>query len=355
MRFVDSIQLVSTAGNVWRILLKMLVLKRQTGPPHVLFVRFKSIGDIIFTLPAVWQVRDNFPDAKIVFLTSRENAGLLQGFRAVDEIIEVDRGLYRRSNPWKILCATAGLVRRLRRGKFSLAVDLQGYVETAALTWCSGAPQRWGSVYNKGRRWAYTQGVTRDYGLHPIDWNLFLLRECGLQTKTIRNEFALPEDALRSARDFFAANRLLPDKPTLFIQPFTSTPGKNWPLAGYLAVAEHWRGRGRQVMFGGGPDESAALEPARAAGFAVSAGVPLLVSAGLMKLSTLVLGGDTGMPHLALALGRRVIVIMKSNRPGSCVPFQHPEWTVTPEKQHPVASIPVAAVTAACAKSWPEF
>src|SRR5271169_4953913 len=98
---------------------------------NILLIRLKSIGDVIFTLPAVWQVRESFPDAKIVFLTSRENAGLLRGFRAVDEIIEVDRGLYRQGNPWKILRATVGLIRRLRSENFSLAVDLQGYVETA--------------------------------------------------------------------------------------------------------------------------------------------------------------------------------------------------------------------------------
>jgi ADP-heptose:LPS heptosyltransferase len=160
---------------------------------------------------------------------------------------------------------------------------------------------------------------------------------------------------VQSARQFFAANQLLPDKPTLFIQPFTSSPKKNWPLAGYLAVAEHWRGRGRQVLFGGGPGEREALEPARVAGFAVSAGVPLLVSAGLMQLSTFVLGGDTGMPHLALALGRRIVVIMNSNQPGSCIPFQHPEWTVTPEKRQPLASISVEAVNAACAKVWSDL
>src|SRR5277367_4875913 len=207
-------------------------------PASILLIRFKSIGDVIFTLPAVWQIRDSFPDAKIVFLTSRENAGLLRGFPAVDEIIEVDRELYRRGNPWKIFCATAGLIRRLRREKFSLAVDLQGYVETAALTWCSGAPQPWGSVYNKGRHWAYTHGVTRNYGLHPIDWNLFILRQCGLEAKTIRNEYVLPDEALQSAQNFFAANQLQPVKRTLFIQPFTSSPGKNWPLAGYLTVAQ---------------------------------------------------------------------------------------------------------------------
>jgi ADP-heptose:LPS heptosyltransferase len=45
-------------------------------------IRLKSIGDILFTLPAVNVIRENFPSAKIAFLTSKENAPLLQGFRA---------------------------------------------------------------------------------------------------------------------------------------------------------------------------------------------------------------------------------------------------------------------------------
>lgn len=302
----------------------------RARPPRVLLVKFKCIGDLIFTLPAVWRIRECFPDAKISFLVSRENAALLQGFPPVDEVIEIDRQLYRQGNPLKILEATAKLVWRLRRANYSLAVDLQGYVETAVLTWCSGAPHRWGCVYNKGRRWAYTRAANRDYGMHPIDWNLSLLQQCGLEAQTIRNEFILPESSLASAREFFAANKLSPDRRTLFIQPFTSSEGKNWPLERFVATAKHWRARGFQVLFGGGPGEDAALAPARSAGFAVSAGAPLLLSAGLMKLSTLVLGGDTGMPHLAVALGKRVLVIMHSTLPGSCVPHQHPEWAITP-------------------------
>ena len=82
------------------------------------------------------------------------------------------------------------------------------------------------------------------------------------------------------------------------------------------------------MFLGGGPGDRAALEPARAAGFTVSAGVPLLVTGGLMQLSTLVLGGDTGMPHLAVAQGKRVLMLLHQDTPGSPVPFQHSDWVV---------------------------
>ena len=321
---------------------------------NILLIRLKSIGDVLFTLPAVHVVRGNFPGAKITFLTSKENAPLLEGFREVDEVITMDRASLRSGNPKAILLEAFSLFRRLRSGKFSLVVDFQGYGETAWLAWLSGAPQRWGSVYNAGRRWAYTRGVTRNERIHPADWNLSLLQQCGLRIGEIHNEFVLPGDALAEVRQFFAAHNLDATKPTLFLQPFTSSPHKNWPLENFLALAERWRARETQVIFGGGPAERAALEPARAAGFPVAAGAPLLVTAGLMKLSTLIVGADTGLLHVAVAMGRRVVMLMGTNAPGSTHPFQHADWTVTPPAGKTVFEIPTAAVIEACARVFSE-
>ena len=174
---------------------------------NILLIRLKSIGDILFMLPAVHAVRENFPGAKITFLTSRENAPLLQGFREVDEVITLDRARFQSGNPRTILAEAFSLFRRLRGGKFSLVVDFQGYGETAWLAWLSGAPQRWGSVYGPGRRWAYTRGVTRDDRLHHVDRTSPCCEQCGLHPGEIRNEFVLPDDALNEARRFFAGAR----------------------------------------------------------------------------------------------------------------------------------------------------
>ena len=83
-------------------------------------------------------------------------------------------------------------------------MDFQGYGETAWLSWWSGAPARWGSVYSGGREWLYTRGIRRNEQIHLADWNLSLLRQCGLRAGEINNEFAMPADALAEARKFFA-------------------------------------------------------------------------------------------------------------------------------------------------------
>ncbi len=311
---------------------------------NILLIRLKSIGDVLFTLPAVHAVRENFPDARLHFLVSKENAPLLRGFAEIDAVIPLDRKIYGSGKFSSAGRDTFRLLRSLRLPEFSRTIDFQGYGETAFLSWWTGAPERWGSVYQQTRGWAYTHGVPRVASAHPAEGGLALLRECGLNIDPTRNEYVLPGDALEEARRFFAANHLDTDKPTLFLQPFTSTPHKNWPLENFLKLAWHWRSQGVQIIFGGGPGDRAALESVRAAGFPISAGVPLLVTGGLMKLSTLVVGGDTGLLHLAVAMGRRVVMLMRSNLRGRTFPFQHPDWVIVAAPGQPITSVAISTV-----------
>lgn len=320
-------------------------------PPvsNILVIRLKSIGDVVLTLPAVQAVRDHFPKAKITYLTSLENAVLLRGFREVDEVIMLDRKTLRSGNPFKVVPNFFRLLHSLRNGPFSLVVDLQGYGETAWLARLTGAPERWGTVYGSGRQWAYTRSLGRNPQIHATTGHLELLRHGGLNIGAIRNEFNLPPDALAAAQKFFSGNHLDPAKPTLFIQALTSSPPKNWPLEHFLAVARHWRGQGFQIIFGGGPGDRAALQPAAAEHFCVAAGVPLLVTAGLVQLSTFILGGDTGITHLAVAQGKPVLMLMRHVDSGSPIPFQHADWVIAPPPSNELAQISVAAVNAAMA------
>lgn len=310
----------------------------------VLVIRLKSIGDIVFTLPAVNRLRAEFPAAEFHFLVSREHATLLEGFRAVDQVITLDRQKLRRFNPFAMAGEILRLGRRLRTERFSLVVDLQGYGETGLMTWYTGAPKRWGTVYRRQRSWAYTQPVLRDPEAHPAQSHLDLLARCGLTPTHPTNEFALPGTALEEARRIFASHGLRENRPAVFVQPFTSTAEKDWPLEQYLAIAAKLKERGQQVLFSGGPADREALEPARQQGWPVTAGTPLLVTGGLMKLSNLVLGGDTGVLHLAVALGKRVLMLMTSTGPGSCYPFLHCDWTLVPKPGSGMAGLEQEAV-----------
>ena len=139
---------------------------------NILLIRLKSIGDVLFTLPAVHVVRENFPEARLHFLVSEEHAPLLRGFSEIDALIPLDRAVYFSTNLKAMCSGTFQLLRRLRRQHFSRVVDFQGYGETELLAWWSGAPARWGCVYNRARGWTYTRGLTRNDKIHPAENHL---------------------------------------------------------------------------------------------------------------------------------------------------------------------------------------
>jgi heptosyltransferase-1 len=322
----------------------------------ILLIRLGSFGDVVFTLPAVHLVRASFPTASITFLVYNEYAPLLQGFPGINRILTLDRARYRTFNPVTICSEAASLLGGLLKERFELSIDFQGFGETAWLSWLTGAPERWGSVYRSSRRWAYTRPVMRNSQLHPVAYHLDLLRQAGgLVSERVQNEFVLPPTTLDEARRFFAEHNLDPDRPTLFIQPFTSGAHKTWPLSNFLSIAQDWRKRGLQVLFGGGPADRSALEPVRQAGFAVAAGSSPLLSASLVKLSSLILGADTGLLHLAAAMNKRVVMLIPSIHPGACIPFGHPEWALAPLNGSSVASLTPDSVSRLCAQALLEL
>jgi ADP-heptose:LPS heptosyltransferase len=321
---------------------------------RILVIRLSSIGDILFTLPAVNVLRDNFPDSKITYLTRKVNAPLLGGFAAVDAVQELDHDLFHTRDFFRILPYTGQLWRRLRRERFDLVVDFHGIAESGLMGRLVQAPKRWGIRRKeaiRGRMYTFSAPPAAS---HPVDINLELLRKAGLSAGTLNNRFHLPPEALTEAKKLYWEWGLTEDRPLVFIQPFTNHLNKNWPLDYYLKYAAFLTGQGIQVVFGGGPSDRKKLERA-ASTYPVAAGkADLLTSGGLMSLSNLVVGGDTGMLHLATALGKRVVMLIRASDQNRFYPYGHQDWIITPIPNSDVASIPVAQLITATMQSWTE-
>ena len=292
-------------------------------------------------------IRQNFPDARISFLTHQSCAPLLKGFTAVDEIIAVDRDVYRRPNLARMASATWRLLARLRSAAFTHAIDLHGFGETALLARWTGAPARWGVVYKRSRGYAYTIKVPRRDRLHPIDANLALLKDCALDARAIENHFQVPDENVLEARKLLGTLGIATTDKYVFVQPFTSNRNKDWPLLNYLELAREWRKAGLKTLFGGGPNEGARLDMVLKDNFPSSSGASLLTSAALARESQLVIGGDTGLLHMSVAMHKRVLLILNSAHTMT-VPYGHPDWAIAPAPGSGIEAITSAAVSEKC-------
>jgi ADP-heptose:LPS heptosyltransferase len=307
----------------------------RTSPPKghkqkkILLIRWKSIGDVVFTLPALRCLRSNFPDSHITYLTSPEFLSLVKSFSVADEILTVDRARLKRFYKGGII-ELLNLFRAIARTRYDIVIDFQSYGETAWVSWLTRAPQRWGVVSRTSRAWAYTRAVLRDDKAHPVDTNLRCLAESGVDTSHPEKFLELPLENRTAAERLFLEFGLRSDRPTVFIQPFTSTPGKDWPLEKWLALARRLRSLEIQVVFGGGPADRARLEPAISDNYPVAAGTDLLTSCSLAARCDLVIGPDTGLLHMATAAGCRAVLI--KHLWWNAYPYGHPDWVLTPRE-----------------------
>lgn len=324
------------------------------GVGRILVIRFKAIGDVQFAMPAVQALRAQWPGASVDFLTRQAMVPLVGSFPGVQQVIGLDRSAVGWNRPFQTLKTLSALVRRLRSARYDLVVDLHGLGESAWLGRLTGAAQRWGSghsairplftrfestVAKPGMVFAPDAGGVREW--HPVDWHLELLRRGGVRIPARFDPLPLPAEADEMARGFLADAGLMGERSILFIQPFSSTERKDWPLDHFLAMASRWRARGRAVVFGGGPGDGPRLQAVLDAGHPVAAGLQLLAMVALMKRCAVVLGSDSGPLHVAHATGARVCVLRAR---GNVPPWGHPERAVSAKGEEPVRTIPVDAV-----------
>jgi ADP-heptose:LPS heptosyltransferase len=113
-----------------------------------------------------------------------------------------------------------------------------------------------------------------------------------------------PQAVARSAA--YWAQHSLEGFPVLVVAPGSGAREKNWPLPSFAAVIGWWRdqiGGKTVVVLGPAEEERGGLEPILLPGCTVARGLTLAELAAILARSDLYLGNDSGVTHMAAALG----------------------------------------------------
>ncbi len=285
------------------------------GEERFLVVKLGSLGDLVFTLPAVVALREAFPQARIDWVVERHWDALLEGNPDLNEVIVLDRGL----GP------ALFTILRLRRARYTCAIDFQGLYKSSLLAMAAGAPCRLGFTWRFAREPAaaalYTHRIAPQ-GAHMVEQNLALVEALGARPAGYRFPVRVRPAAEARLRQKLAEHGL---KDFFVLSPGGGWRSKCWPPERYgalhreLAVRYGWRG---VVSFG--PGEEAVAEAVRAAAGEPAPVVVSLDVAQLMALlhwARLVVAGDTGPLHLAVALGTPVVGLYGPTAPARNGPF----------------------------------
>lgn len=158
---------------------------------------------------------------------------------------------------------------------------------------------------------------TRDAAVHVADALLQTLREENITGEPLDRPLALPEEAEVGAQEFFARNGIGGNEKFLAIHPGSGSRKKNWAIKHFLSLAE-WAKQRSQILLILGPAEKEVKEIGEA--FKrfqpiVADQLPLLQLAGILKKSSAYLGNDSGITHLAGALGVATVALFGPTDP----------------------------------------
>jgi lipopolysaccharide heptosyltransferase II len=270
--------------------------------PRILVVRFSAIGDLILTTPLLRALRARHPQAQITAVTRSALAPLLSGSPRLNEVIG-----------WDPATPFADLVADLKSRTFTHRLDLHGSLRSARLRWALGG--RWGR-YSK-RRLARgvlirtKRNIYRDR--RPVAERYFdAARGLDVSPDGGPAELFLHREAMTAADAFLAEHELGHDRTLLAVAPGATHATKRWPERHWLALMGRLTARSDVVIVGSAEDAPLANRLAEAGGLRAASAAgrfDLQGTAALIKRSRALAAGDTGLMHMATALGIPVVAL----------------------------------------------
>lgn len=296
----------------------------ETGSPpkSILIIRLSAIGDVIMASGLIPALRKAYPNARIAWLTESANADLLRHNPLLDQVYLWPRSRWRqlrrerrcREFAWEAYDS----IRALRAEGFDWVIDLQGLLKSGVWAWLSGGRRRIGLGSREGSQFLMTEVIDRRVDNLRIGKEYRKLAE----TLTGRNDtfaldIAISEDDRKGARALLESAGVI-GKYTV-ICPFTTRPQKHWFDERWTELVARLVGERRlTIVVLGGPADKARAEiiADQTPGLINLAGrTSLGQCAAIIEKAKLLIGVDTGLTHLGIALGVPAVAIFGSTRP----------------------------------------
>lgn len=278
------------------------VVAERSTLRRVLLVKLSSLGDIVHALPLADALRAALPDTFLAWAVRGRFRSLLEGNPNLDTIYSLEG---------KGVGALRSLRSELRTAAFDAALDAQGLLISGLVTRLSGARLRIGLDGNReGNALFLTHPVVPARGRwHMVDKLLAFCDTLGIPRLPPRVQTYLADGEGARADELVAEAG---EAPRIGLIVGASTADKAWPIGRWVELAQQLTREGvRPVLLGGAGETERAAAIVREARGAVAANLtgrtPLGVLASVLARCAVVVGGDSGPAHLAVAVGTPVV------------------------------------------------
>ncbi|MPZ46229.1 MAG: lipopolysaccharide heptosyltransferase I [Betaproteobacteria bacterium] len=279
----------------------------------ILLIKTSSLGDVVHNLPVVGDIRGASPDITIDWVVERSFSAIPALHPGVRTVIPCELRRWRRSWLTRATRREWGeFVTRLRSTRYDAIIDTQGLLKSALIARFAYGT-RYGLDWESSReplRLFYDKTFNVPWGQHAVARNRELTAlALGYEPQ------GEPDYGMRCMPSTAA---WLPSKPYVVLLHATSHSRKLWPEPSWVGLGVPLAARGYSLLLPWGAEE----EHARAKRLAVAIPSACVAPAlGLAELAAVLsgaaaaIGVDTGLTHLAAALGVPVVGIYGATDP----------------------------------------
>ena len=278
----------------------------QSPPKRILLVKLSSLGDVVHAMPVVHDILQAHPGALIDWVVEPAFAPLVRRVQGINTVIECSLRRWTKQW-WTSAVRTEWRAFRLRLGavKYDAVIDLQGLTKSAVVARLAHgmsyglAHATEGSSFEAPARWLIDQPISLPSRIHAVE------RSRQLAAAALQFE-------LQGAPNFGLTAAVPPPAwtgapPTVVFVHGSSRDDKLWPEA-------HWTALGQRLVAAGwhiALPRTGDVERARANRIAAAIGPQAEVWPAMnldalterMQLTQAVVGVDSGLSHIAVALG----------------------------------------------------
>ena len=289
----------------------------DTGPATILVVGPAWVGDMVMAQTLFIALKQQNPELNIDVLAPAWSQPLLRRMPQVRKALELPIG-----HGELALGLRHKLGVSLRCEGYDQAIVLPNSFKSALVPWFARIPKRTG--WKGEMRYGVLNDVrVLDKSAYPLMIERFVAlaypEQAELPTPLPRPHLAInPTNVDGALQKFF----LQADRPVLALCPGAEFgEAKRWPVNHYATVAQHKINEGWQVwLFGSANDADVAdqirqglAEQSREHCFNLAGKTQLADAVDLMSLAAAVVTNDSGLMHIAAALGRPLVAVYGSS------------------------------------------
>jgi heptosyltransferase I len=304
--------------------------------PKILIVKLSSLGDVLHTLPIVWDLRKRLPHAQIDWIVEEAYVPLLKPlettntFRGIDRIIPLAFRRWRKS----LWCSSTrheflAMRQILQATTYDVILETQGLIKSALV--CALAKKSAHTVvaglgnatdysgYEPLARFFYTQAVQVPKQCHAVDrarWVMCSAMDWPLIKRENEPPQFYPPEFVRhlpilALEDFSSAAN---DPIAKYMLCFHSTAraAKRWANESWIDLGKSLAKEGYRLVLPWGNTSERQVSESIAShipGAIVPRAISIEEAYSLIAHAALIVGVDTGLTHVAAVFGKPTVEI----------------------------------------------